>query len=888
MQVLDCDYVMLNNKPVVRLFGKTAEGKVVCAFSDKKLPYFYIHPPKKEIFNALAELEKAGMDVEIVEKFLPIGYQEKTTRVLKISGTDPSKVSDMKEHAMEFGTPYEADIMFKYRFMADNKIKGMEWVSVEGKPVFTKTVKCKAIDATKIEPIGDKGNVPLKYLALDIECMPTGVRDGYVEAEKDPIIMISFSFSPAYKGKETMIIVSKQAPVGEDVFGFSGEEEMMKRFLDVVNDYDPDIVTGYNINGFDFPYIIKRLEVLNLPRNFGRTEKQAYCKKMGMFSFVSLSGRTIVDSYDIIKNDPWVKFKRYNLATVAKGMLGVEKLDVEGIKGMRKLWSSNKIEDLKTFVDYSRRDAVLALKLVTDTGLLDKFFEMAKLSGLVLQDTLGGQTQRLENRFLHEFRDRNILMPQKPEGETMKKRKEEREEKGLLGATVLDPEVGLHTDGCVLVLDFKSLYPSLMAAYNICPTTLVLDDNKVDSFESPIGAKFVKPEVKEGVIPRMVKDFMTARDVAKKEMDSTDDPEKKRQLNAKQLALKTLANSLYGYNGYIRARLYKIEVAGSITAWGRSNIMQTKKLIEENYPYKIIYGDTDSLFIQIDTLDLDRAEKIGNDISSFATSKLFGLELEFEKLFKTFLILAKKRYAGWAFEKKRDGTWKDKIAMKGIETVRRDWCELVTETMMVLLETILKEQDINKASRFVRETVADLVGSKVPIEKLIVVKGVSKSLDAYDAVQPHVELAKKMLERDPTLGSMVGQRLGYVIVKGNELLSRRAEDPEYIKEKGLSVDFKHYLENQLMPPIERIFDACGVGKSELLEGSRQKSLMDVLNAGRPVSPEKTTLKGFDNVSCKKCSWSFRRPTLTGVCPECGSKVYFAKDGSIGNVVDISG
>ncbi len=885
MQVLDCDYVMLNGKPIVRLFGKTADGKNVCAFHDKKIPYFYIHPPKKELFNAIAELERLGMDVEIVEKFLPIGYQEKPTRVLKISGTDPSKVPEMKDMAKEYGTPYEADIMFKYRYMVDNKIKGMEWVRVEGKQVFTKTVKCKAIDAEKIEPIEDKGNVPLKYLALDIECVPREER--IVEAEKDPIIMISLSFAPAYKGKDTMILVAKPTSTGDDVFGFSDEKDMMKRFLDVVNDFDPDIVTGYNINGFDFPYIVKRLEILNLPRNFGRTEKQAYFRKMGMFSFSSLSGRTIVDPYDIIKNDPWVKFKRYNLATVAKGMLGIEKLDVEGIKGMRKLWFSNKQEDLKTFVDYSRRDAELALKLVIDTGLLDKFFEMAKLSGLLLQDVLGGQTQRLENRFLHEFRDRNILMPYKPEGEMMKKRKEERDEKGLLGATVLDPEVGFHKDGCVLVLDFKSLYPSLMAAYNICPTTLVLDNKDVDYFESPIGAKFVKPEVKEGVIPRMVKDFMTARDVAKKEMAETDDKERKRQLNAKQLALKTLANSLYGYNGYIRARLYKIEVAGSITAWGRENIIHTKKLIEDNYPYKIIYGDTDSLFVQTDTLDLDRAEKIGNDISSFATEKLFGLDLEFEKLFKTFLILAKKRYAGWSFEKKKDGTWKDTLAMKGIETVRRDWCELVTETMTDILSMILKEQDINKASRHVREVVADLVAGKVPLEKLVVVKGVSKSLDAYDGIQPHVELAKKMLERDPTLGSMVGQRLGYVILRGNELLSRRAEDPDYVKEKGLDIDSKHYLENQLLPPIERIFDACGIGKSELLEGSRQKSLMDILNVGRPESPEKTTLDNFDHVSCKKCNWTFRRPTLTGTCPDCGSKIYFAKDGSIGNFVNFS-
>ena len=886
MQVLDCDYVMVNNKPIARLFGKTLDGKTTCAFFNGKLPYFYLHVPKKsEMFEVMAELENAGMAVTTADKFLPVGYQEKTTKLLKITGTDPSKIPEMKDFAKKYGTPYEADILYKYRFMIDNKIKGFDWINVDGKQEFTKTVKCRAIEATSFKPIEAKPDAPLRYLALDIECVTTENR--IVEAESDPIIMISFAFNPEYKGKKTMVIVAKPHASGEDVFGFSDEKEMMKKFLDIMDDYDPDIVTGYNINGFDFPYILKRLEVNQLPRSFGRTEKAGWSKKMAMGSISSLSGRVIVDPFEIIKNDPWIRFKRYDLRTVAKEMLGIEKLDVHGGTEMLELWNSKKFSDLKRFTDYCRRDSELALALVVDRGLLGKFVEMSKLSGLLLQDVLGGQTQRLECRLMHEFRDRNIVMPFKPEGEVMQLRVKEREEHALTGATVLEPETGFHTTGCTLVLDFKSLYPSLIAAYNICPTTLLLNNEDKEHFESPIGAKFVKPSVKEGVLPKMVKDFMDSRSAAKKEMKLTNDPERKKILNNKQLALKTLANSLYGYTSYLRAKLYVMEVAGSITSFGRDNIMKTKGLIEDKYKYKVIYGDTDSIFVKTDTLDLEQAEKIGNDIASFVTSQLFGLELQFEKLFKTFLILTKKRYAGLSFERNKDGGWKDKIEMKGIETVRRDWCELVTETMMSVLITILKEQDTTKASKYVRGIINDLMKGNISPDRLVVVKGITKSLASYDGVQPHVELAKKIMKRDPTRQNMVGERLGYVIIKGNELLSKRAEDPQYVKDNKLEIDSNHYLENQLLPPLERIFEACGIGKSELLEGSRQKSLFDMINAGKPLPPERTILKDFDNVSCKKCSWTFRRPTLTGICPDCGSQIFFSKDGSIGNFVELS-
>ncbi len=902
MQILDCDYVFFNNKPLVRLFGKTKEGEAVCAFTSRTLPYFYVDaggsaPNNSPVrLDALkADLEKELKDfnaqIEIVEKTLPIGYQ-KPKKILKVFGRDPGSVPEMKKIAAKYGTAYEADILFKYRYLIDNGLRGMTWVRVEGKPAHTSVVKCRAVEAESIEPLQDAehaGNAPLRYLSLDIECVADS-DERIADAERDGIAIISVCFFPDYKNRRTLVLSAKPAKTGEDVIACPDEKEMLKRFVEIVNGYDPDILIGYNINNFDLPYIVKRLEVLNLPRDFGRTEKQVFCRKLQNGYASSVSGRVVVDPYEIIKKDPWVKFKRYDLGTIAKAMLGEGKMEMGGVREMRALWNGSR-DEVKKFIDYSRVDAELAMRLVIEKGLLDKFFEVAKISGLLFQDALGGQTQRHDCKLLHEFRKRNMIMPCKPDESALEKSEEEREDKGLKGAIVLEPIVGLHKDCSILVLDFTSLYPSLIRTFNICPTTLLLGGaDGLDCFTTPDGVKFVKQEVREGVFPAVLREFMEARAATKKQMKTASTPEQKRLLDAKQLALKDMANSMYGYTGYMRARLYVMDVANAVTSYGRENIMKSKKLIEDNFHKVVTYGDTDSIFVKTNLTDLEEAEKEGIKISSFVTEELPGvLDLKFEKIYKTFLILTKKRYAGWKFEKDGGG-WKDKVEMKGIETVRRDWCSLTGETMLKVLHIILKEGDIQKAAKFVRAVIEDLSAGRISLDKLTIVKGVSRALGSYKGVQPHVELAKKIGKRDPTKSVIVGERLGYVIVKGNQLVSKRAEDPDYVKEKGLEIDPSYYIENQLLPPIERIFEVCGVRKSELIEGSHQKKLFDLFGAKQPAatvkSPEQTVLKGFDSVVCKKCDWSFRRAPLAGKCPKCGSGLWFQKDGSIGASVEM--
>jgi DNA polymerase I len=652
---------------------------------------------------------------------------------------------------------------------------------------------------------------------------------------------------------------------------------MLEKFKETIKKFDPDILTGYNIEGFDLPYIFDRMDVLGIKKDLGRADKICFSQKFGSTQRSAIIGRVVIDPFYIIKYlsvyDQPHKFRRFDLSTVAEKILGERKLEFEG--NMRtfteEAWNGS-WEKLKQFIEYSRKDSDLALKLLTTHKLVDmnKFIEMAKLSGLLLQDLMGGQAARHENALLYELIKRNILMPCKPHGKVFSSA-----EKTFEGAMVLEPEVGLHKDGTVLILDFKSMYPSMIMQYNICPTVLVKQGTEMDDAKcniSPTGAKFLKKSVREGIFPYVARYYFDSRSEVRSQMKKEQDENKLKILDAKQYALKGMLVSLWGYIGFVGARFHVPEVAASITAWGRENITKTKKLIEENFGYKVIYGDTDSVFVKTDISDLEKAAEKGKDIAKFVTSRLDGLELTFEKLFKTFLILSKKRYAGWSFEKVNSG-WKDELSMKGIETIRRDWCDLTSKTLFNVLNILLKEQDTKKAFNYVKDILGKLEKNQIPIEDLVVTKSISKSLKDYKGIQPHVELVKKMRQRSPVGAPEIGDRVGFVIIKGLQLMSERAEDPEYVKQHGLKVDSKYYIESQLLPPLERVFEAIGIGKSELVGAGRQLLLADIIKNGVKKQKDET-LTHADGFICTKCSRTYRLIPLIGKCTSCSGEIMF--------------
>lgn len=880
-QLFDCDYISLNNTPIVRLFGKTKDNKTVCAFFEGYKPYFYVLPKsgfEEAIRDFLIEKFKSEViDIEWVEKFLPINFQTSKIKMLKVTLNDPSKIPSVRDSLLEKGFVekiFEADILFKYRFMADYNISGMKWYKVTGDFSTTNTVNVdKKIIIKSIEEVPIGFNSDLKYLAIDIETISKN--ENPPNPKEDFIAMISLFFSPKFNNKDSLVLISKPVKETENVLMFRNEHDMLEEFVKIIDSFDPDIIVGYNINNFDLPFIVERLTQNKIPRTIGRCkQKPIISKKVGSRYKVSITGRIVVDVYELIKESigkGLLRLKRYGLGDVSEELLNEKKIEITRSE-IPKYWKGTD-EQIKQLIEYTRKDSQLALRLLLEKNMLDKFIEISKVSGLLLQDVLNsGEAVRIENLLLREFDKEGFVLPLKPSSEEILKRKAERETKSLKGALVLEPEIGLHTN-CVVYLDFKAMYPSIFISYNICPTTLVSGEQKLETIKTPYGVEFVSKKVREGLFPRIIKKLIEERDRIRKEMKSVKDESEKRNLDAKQYALKIMANAFYGYTGYLLARLYVLDIANAVTSCGRFLIRKTKEIVEKIPDVSVIYGDTDSIIIKTSTTDLDEAFKIGKNVEEKINDEFKDIvQTKIENVFKTFLVLTKKRYVGLSLEKIND-EWKEQIVMKGIETVRRDWCDLTSDTLYEVLNILLKEQNPKKALLYVKDILLKLNRNEIPIEKLVVTKGISKPLREYKGIQPHIELVKKIRKRAPAEAPGIGDRIGYVIVQGPELISERAEDPNYVKEHNLKIDSKYYIESQVLPPLERVFEAIGVTKSELFGLGRQLGLMEVIKT-EVGKPEKKVLNEIDGFICSKCNQTFDRVPLVGRCDKCGGEILF--------------
>lgn len=866
MQILDVDYVMVDEKPVIRIFGKTMEGKAVCAFYEGYKPYFYAEGDKaKDLLEEESQVEK----MEKVSRKMVMGYQDPKD-IYKITISNPAKTPELRDRLTLAGVKtFEADILFKYRFMNDVGINGFGWVKLdEENGVVTETVNAERCVRVKgIKPIERIEDAPLRTMAFDIECVSdSGLLP---DAERDPIVMISMVFSDRFRGSKEAILSTRPGP---GVTAVSSEQDMLEKFADFVKEFDPDIITGYNVNNFDIPYVLERMRKYRIRPVFGRcNQKQVNARQIMSKYRVSIIGRIIVDSFELIKKD--YSLMRYSLDFVSGKLLNEKKEDVR-VHQIVKYWRGSQ-DDYEKLVKYSIRDSVLAMMLFKKLSLIDKYVALSKVSGTLLQDAMAsGEATRIENYLLREFNKAGFVLPVRPKQEEVATR-DSRKKAELKGGFVLEPVKELHSN--VVVLDFKSMYPSIIRTFNICPTTLVTDKDVKNPIKTKGGALFVPPEVREGIIPDILKRLMRNRSAAKKRMSRTKDPSKRKVYDAEQWALKIMANAFYGYMGYSRARVYDLRIANAITGSGRDIIHNTTDIIEKEYNHRVVYGDTDSVMVKLEVDDLEKVRRRARKISKEITERLPGfMELEFEKFFKRFMPLTKKRYFAWKFEPRGD-EWKEGIEMKGIETVRRDWCELVGDTLREVIDIILKKDDPMEAVNYFTEIVKRIMRNEVPVSKLVITKTMTKSPDKYLGIQPHIELVKKIMSRNSVEIPGIGDRISYVIVKGMGLLSKRAEDPNYVTENGMQVDSKYYIENQLLPPMERIFSGLGVERSTLMGGGRQVSLMCIINGDAGKKAEKPVkeipLAELGGFSCGKCGRFYPRAPLIGSC-QCGGKMVF--------------
>jgi DNA polymerase delta subunit 1 len=631
--------------------------------------------------------------------------------------------------------------------------------------------------------------------------------------------------------------------VGSDVLCFSDERELLRSWGKFFRSTDPDLLIGYNIVNFDFPYLINRAAILGVEDfpYWGRMIGSKLRMKDTTFSSkaygtrdskeITIEGRVQFDLLQAVQRDH--KLSSYSLNSVSAHFLGEQKEDVHH-SAISELQAGN-AETRRRLAVYCLKDAYLPQRLLDKLMYMYNYIEMARVTGVPLSFLLSrGQSIKVMSQILRKAAQRGLLVPHIP-----KKGQGDQAEGGVAfeGATVLDAKAGYY-EVPIATLDFASLYPSIMMAHNLCYSTLVPPDavgriDAADLTKSPTGDVFVRANKTKGILPEILEELLSARKRAKADLKKAQDPLEKAVLDGRQLALKVSANSVYGFTGATVGALPCLEISSSTTSFGRDMIDQTRDLVLKRYNTAngyaanadVIYGDTDSVMIKFNVADLKEAMRLGEEAAEYVSATFIKpIKLEFEKVYYPYLLISKKRYAGLLWTKPEKHDYMD---TKGIETVRRDNCLLVRQVIETCLRKILIDRDVPGAVEYVKRTISDLLMNRMDLSLLVVTKGLTQEADKYDNKAAHVELAKRMKERDPATAPVVGDRIAYVIVKAakNAKGFEKSEDPIYALENNLPIDYQHYLDHYLDKPLCRIFDPIMKdAKSKLLKGDHTLSI----------------------------------------------------------------
>ena len=678
----------------------------------------------------------------------------------------------------------------------------------------------------------------LKKLAFDLEIWSDKVPNPNI----DDIVLASFYGDNISKvlvyDKEKKVDLKKVEEINKkkgfiyEIEFVNSQKEMLEKIIKILSDYD--LIFSYNGDNFDFYFLKEKGKNLKINEELlkkieikGTKEKKA-----------TIKGKCHIDLFVFIKNlmANTLQSELLNLDNVSKEILGEEK---EGN------WKF--IKDINYLIPYNFKDSYLTFKLAE--YFLPIMIQLSKSVNQPLFEVSRSTYGKLvEYKLMVESKKYKQLIPSEPSFKEI----QERERISYKGGFVYDVKSGFYEN--IAVFDFQSLYPSIIVTFNICPSTydgfIELSKEEYKKLKESLDIKdleteshYLTPPIefqgkylrfkfkkdRKGFIPSIVEELLNKRIKIKKEYkkkkrefekikDSLSNEDKKKFkeeldfLYAEQYSLKILINAMYGYLGYSRARWFFLEGAMSITAFGRFFI---KKVIEyaEKEGFKVIYGDTDSLFITSNS-----KEDLFKFLDFVNNRVLPGIiRLDFEDFYLRGIFVSAKGEERGAKKKYALINENNTLKIRGFETVRRDWSILAKEVQNKVIELILKGKK-KEAVDYVKGVINDLKSKKISKDKLIIYTQLRKELSEYDAEGPHVKLAKKLAEKGIKVGK--GSIITYIVGRG----SGNIKDRVFLPEEAKDYDENYYINNQIIPAVERIFEVVGINIKNELSGKQANIL----------------------------------------------------------------
>ncbi len=757
--VLQPTYRIQSGRPIVHLYGRLESGGSFLVQDDRLTPHFYIPARQAEQAGRLGAALLAQSSLQTWD-------QEPAARVeLRIPSDTPALRNRLVKHGIAC---YEADIRFAILYLISKGVRGSvelagEWEAQEGAGRLYRNPEVRPASWTP----------QLSVLSVDIETDPQASR------------LLSIALHGC--GVSEVLLLERQGrtpPVG--TMAFRSQPELIRAFCRRVHEIDPDILTGWNVIDFDLQVLDRLARQDGVAMEMGRTPgtlRLRPSRSPWNNLNASLPGRVVLDGIEMLRTS-FLRYDSYALDFVAQRVLGEGKtLQGEG-RAEEILHSYN--NDLGRFVEYNLNDARLVLEVLQKLNLVELAVERSLLTGLPV-NRVSGSIASFDFLYLSELRKKGIVAPSVGSGAG--------DAGANLGGHVMEPQVGFYDNVCVF--DFKSLYPSLIRTFQIDPLNHVRrPQESQDLIRAPNGAAFAR---KAGILPGLLDELFPRREAAKRQGDKV-----------ASYAIKILMNSFYGVLGTPACRFYSPAVAGAITAFGREILLWSKAQLE-SYGFRVLYGDTDSLFVLSGESDGRKArqrgrqlvERLNRDLARHIRKKWrveSCLELEFERLYLKLHLPhmrrtkagARKRYAGLADE---DGS--TRAIFTGMEVVRRDWTELAKQVQRELYQRLFHGKDLQQ---YLHQVVAE-VRQGVHDQSLVYRKALRKGLDEYTATTPpHVAAARKM-------SRPAGRLISYLMT---------TDGPEPATERRHPIDHQHYVEKQIRPVAEPILELQGLDFAEVI------------------------------------------------------------------------
>ncbi|KAL5269166.1 hypothetical protein ACHWQZ_G002851 [Mnemiopsis leidyi] len=590
---------------------------------------------------------------------------------------------------------------------------------------------------------------------------------------------------------------------------FKSERSMLGWFIARLQKLDPDVIIGYD-STFDIDVLLHRLVAVKVPHwsrisRFKRTTLPKSFGSSGLVGVGVLAGRLVADTKISCKE--LIRLRKYDLTEFAKIILHETREEFTPDQTSSMFDTS---KNLLHAIHHNLNDASFNLKIMFELMALPLSHQITKLCGNIWQRTLlGGRAERNEYLLLHAFNDQEFIVPDKKsskmkaaeEGEGSKKKDT------YSGGLVLEPKKGFY-DTYILLLDFNSLYPSIIQEYNVCFTTVDASSVNSDGI-----AEVPSTDLEPGILPieirKLVERRKDVKSLLKKETPGSD---KYLQYDIRQKALKLTANSMYGCLGFSNSRFYAKALAALVTSKGREALLAAKNLVESSMRLEVVYGDTDSIMINTHSTEIQEVMQLGRRVKAEVNKMYRLLEIDIDGVFKSMLLLKKKKYAAISLQVQADGNFREERELKGLDIVRRDWSELAKDAGNFVLDCILsnKKRDtvLEEIHSYLTDIGKQVNEGQIPLQKFVIHKSLTKSPSDYPdkKSQPHVQVALRMISEGKRVVS--GDVVEYVICEDGTATAptQRAYHPSELNSQPdtLKIDKHYYLSSQLHPVVSRL------------------------------------------------------------------------------------